>query len=116
METIQDKIENEISNIKSGLESSRSDLMRQISDFIMTSSEASQEQSRQIENYATNFASLGMLCLHVESLSSRGLYSDESCRVERRISGGRGECDLMIVLFLQSGVALARERTWRSSW
>ena len=61
METIQDKIETEISNIKSGLESSRSDLIRQISDFIATSSEASQEQSRQIENYAANFASLGML-------------------------------------------------------
>ena len=61
METIQDKIETEISNIKSGLESSRSDLIRQISDFITASSEASQEQSRQIENYAANFASLGML-------------------------------------------------------
>ena len=69
METIQDKIETEISNIKSGLESSRSDLSRQISDFIATSSEASQEQSRQIENYATNFASLGMLCLCLVSVT-----------------------------------------------
>ena len=68
METIQDKIETEISNIKSGLESSRSDLIRQISDFITASSEASQEQSRQIENYAANFARLGML-YHVWSLS-----------------------------------------------
>ena len=79
METIQDKIENEISNIKSGLESSRSDLMRQISDFIMTSSEASQEQSRQIENYATNFASLGMFGLCHSGQGFRTLYSDESC-------------------------------------
>ena len=75
METIQDKIETEISNIKSGLESSRSDLSRQISDFIATSSEASQEQSRQIENYATNFASLGMLsqCL-VFGFCQPGVY------------------------------------------
>ena len=59
MEILQDKIETEISTIKSGLETSSGDLMRQISDFISTSSEISQEQNRLIEKYATNFASLG---------------------------------------------------------
>ena len=59
MEILQDKIETEISTIKSGLEASSGDLMRQISDFVSTSSEISQQQSRLIEKYATNFASLG---------------------------------------------------------
>ena len=72
MEILQDKIETEISNIKSGLETSRSELIRQISDFITTSSEASQEQSRQIENYATSFASLGMLAKR--ELKSQNLW------------------------------------------
>lgn len=60
MEILQDKIETEISTIKSGLETSSGDLMRQISEFITTSSEISQEQNRLIEKYASNFASLGM--------------------------------------------------------
>ena len=52
METIQDKIEAEISNIKTGLQNSSGDLMRQISDFFTTSTEMSQEQNRLIEKYA----------------------------------------------------------------
>ena len=59
MESLQDKIESEISKIKVGIETKNEDLMRRLSEFILNSNDISKEQNRLIENYATNFASLG---------------------------------------------------------
>lgn len=87
METIQDKIEAEISNIKTGLQNSSGDLMRQISDFFTTSTEMSQEQNRLIEKYATNF---GQCC-----------------------SGQGAELEKFLVT---SGTLLDRIDRWSSNW
>ena len=59
MESLQDKIESEISEIKVGIDSKNEDFMRTLSEFIANSNDISTEQKRLIENYATNFASLG---------------------------------------------------------
>ena len=59
MESLQDKIESEISEIKVGIDSKNEDFMRTLSEFISNSNDISTEQNRLIENYATNFASLG---------------------------------------------------------
>ena len=59
MESLQDKIESEISKIKIGIETNNDDLVRRLSEFILSSNDISTEQNRLIENYASNFASLG---------------------------------------------------------
>ena len=61
MESLQDKIDTEISNIKLGIETTNEELMRRLSEFVITSNEISIEQTRLLESYATNFASLGRL-------------------------------------------------------
>ena len=61
MESLQDKIETEISNIKQGIETTNEEVMRRMSEFVITSNEISTEQTRLLESYATNFASLGRL-------------------------------------------------------
>ena len=60
MESLQDKIETEISNIKVGIETTNGELMRRLSEFVITSNEISTEHTRLLESYATNFASLGI--------------------------------------------------------
>jgi len=62
METLQDKIETEITDIKEGIESTNDELKRQLSEFISSSTEMSQEQNHLIEGYASNFASLQQCC------------------------------------------------------
>ena len=59
MESLQDKIESEISKINIGIETKNEDLIRRLSEFILNSNDVATEQNRLIENYATNFASLG---------------------------------------------------------
>ena len=61
MESLQDKIESEISKIKIGIETNNDDLVRRLSEFILSSNDISTEQNRLIENYASNFASLGKI-------------------------------------------------------
>eukprot|EP00092_Neocalanus_flemingeri_P027836 GFUD01030219.1.p1 GENE.GFUD01030219.1~~GFUD01030219.1.p1 ORF type:complete len:765 (-),score=159.24 GFUD01030219.1:331-2625(-) len=62
METLQDKIETEITDIKVGIENTNGELKRQLSEFIASSTEMSQEQNHLIEGYAANFASLQQCC------------------------------------------------------
>ena len=72
MESLQDKIESEISKIKIGIETNNDDLVRRLSEFILSSNDISTEQNRLIENYASNFASLGKnFCLHGLYFSSK---------------------------------------------
>ena len=63
MESLQDKIQSEIAKIKVGFKTNNDDLMRRLSEFILNSNEISKKQNRLIENYATNFASLGKVFL-----------------------------------------------------
>lgn len=62
METLQDKIETEITDIKVGIETTNGELKRQLKEFIAASTEISQEQNHLIEGYASNFASLQQCC------------------------------------------------------
>jgi hypothetical protein len=62
METLQDKIETEITDIKVGIEETNGELKRQLREFIAASTEISQEQNHLIEGYAANFASLQQCC------------------------------------------------------
>jgi len=62
MESLQDKIESEISKINIGIETKNEDLIRRLSEFILNSNDVATEQNRLIENYATNFASLEQCC------------------------------------------------------
>merc|ERR1711884_416982 len=63
MESLQDKIQSELAKIKVGFKTDNDDLMRRLSEFILNSNEISKKQNRLIENYATNFASLGKVFL-----------------------------------------------------
>ena len=69
MESLQDKIQSELAKIKVGFKTNNDDLMRRLSEFILNSNEISKKQNRLIENYATNFASLGKVFL-----TPQGLY------------------------------------------
>ena len=62
METLQDKIETEINDIKDGIEATNGELKRKLGEFITASTEISQEQNHLIEGYAANFASLEQCC------------------------------------------------------
>ena len=71
MESLQDKIESEISKINIGIETKNDDLIRRLSEFMLNSNDIATEQNRLIENYATNFASLGKNFLHGLYFSSK---------------------------------------------
>jgi len=90
MESLQDKIDTEISNIKLGIETTNEELMRRLSEFVITSNEISTEQTRLLESYATNFASLEQCC-----------------------SSHAGDLDRFLVT---SGGVLDRLDRWTSNW
>ena len=90
MESLQDKIENQISNIKDGVEASNEDIGQKLQEFIASSTELAQEQNHMIENYAANFASLEQLC------------GDHSADMARFVSG--------------AAPALDRLDRWMTSW
>jgi len=62
MESLQDRIETEITDIKEGIEATNGELKRKLGEFIAASTEISQEQNHLIEGYAANFASLDQCC------------------------------------------------------
>ena len=114
MESLQDKIQSEIAKIKVGFKTNNDDLMRRLSEFILNSNEISKKQNRLIENYATNFASLGKVFL-----TPRIVFFIKTFHFNRRFATFKSSIfDFrfnFILLFFQSNVAPVSQVTWRGS-
>lgn len=62
MESLQAKIESEISSIKRGLESGREEVTRRLTEVATTAGDAGTEQSRVMDTFKQHFASLEQCC------------------------------------------------------
>ena len=90
METLQDKVINEVSEMKLGIDKSNQDLATRLSEFILSNTDISTEQTRMMENFATDIAS-----------------------IEQRCSGQAADLDKFLV---SSSSVLDRLDRWSTDW